>query len=333
MGMGKVREYLKLSRSFNAGLTAIAPVMGAIAMKEGALLPLVLLFLAGFFGHVYGFVLNDIIDLRIDKGAAEISDRPLVSGTVSVREAWSLAVLSMLASFAIAVVLAWHWYSWPPILLLGLSALSITIYDLISKRLPAMDVFVGAGVLLLIVYGAASVGWPLSRLAWIVVGLGTLQVLFMQFIAGGLKDVENDYRSQANTLAVAMGVRVEQGKLTAPLSYQVLAYGLQAADLVLLFTPLLFIFGWRDSLVQLAVLVPLSIAMLVVSTRLLGMDRFDREQARQYIGMHYFINFSLVPIMLTVLNPWVGLLVFVPFGAFVLSNLTLHGTLLRPKTM
>ena len=331
--MGKLREYLKLSRSFNAGLTAIAPVMGAIAMKEGDLLPLALLFLAGFFGHVYGFVLNDIIDLRIDKSEAEISDRPLVSGTVSVREAWTFAVLSMAASFGIAAVLAWHWYAWFPILFLGLSALSITIYDLISKRYPAMDVFVGGGVLLLIVYGAASVGWPLSRLAWLVVGLGTLQVLFMQFIAGGLKDAENDYRSQANTLAVAMGVRVERGTLKVPLSFQGLAYGLQAADLALLFTPLLYIFGGRDSLVQIALLVPLSIAMVATSTKLLGMDRFDREQARTYIGMHYFINFSLVPIMLTAVNPWIGLLVFVPFGAFVLSNLTLHGTLLRPKTM
>ena len=41
--MGKLREYLKLSRSFNAGLTAIAPVMGAVAMKEAELLPLLLL--------------------------------------------------------------------------------------------------------------------------------------------------------------------------------------------------------------------------------------------------------------------------------------------------
>ncbi len=331
--MGKLQEYLKLSRSFNAGLTAIAPVMGAVAMHEVRLLPLVLLFLAGFFGHTYGFVLNDIVDLRIDRSSADISDRPLVAGTVSLQEAWTFALLSMAASFVIAGVLAWHWYSWPPIVFLALSALSITIYDLISKRYPGMDVFVGAGVLLLIVYGAASVGWPLSLLAWLVVGLGTLQVLFMQFIAGGLKDVENDYRSQANTLAVATGVRVIQGRMTVPLSFQALAYGLQAVDLALLFTPLLYIFGWRESLPQLALLAPLSIAMLVISVKLLGMEQFDRERARRFIGLHYFINFSLVPIMLTAVNAWIGVLVLVPFGAFVLSNLTLHGTLLRPKTM
>lgn len=331
--MGKLREYLKLSRSFNAGLTAIAPVMGAIAMKEGELLPLVLLFLVGFFGHVYGFVLNDIIDLHIDRNAEEISDRPLVSGTVSMREAWAFALLSMAASFVIAVALAWHWYGWFPLLFLGLSALSITVYDLISKRYPGMDVFVGAGVLLLIVYGAVSAGWPLSRLAWVVVGLGTLQVLFMQFVAGGLKDVENDYRSQANTLAVTMGVRVVGGRMIVPPSFKTLAYGLQTVDVALVFTPLLYIFGWRNSLVQLALLVPLSLAMVAISVKLLGMERFDRQRARRFIGMHYFINFSLVPIMLTAINPWAGLLVFVPLGAFVLSNVTLHGTLLRPKTM
>ncbi|HDN95693.1 MAG TPA: hypothetical protein ENG71_01320, partial [Thermoplasmatales archaeon] len=62
-----IKEYLKLSRSFNAGLTAIAPVLGAIANGESNLYCLILFFLVGFFGHCYGFALNDIVDYKIDR--------------------------------------------------------------------------------------------------------------------------------------------------------------------------------------------------------------------------------------------------------------------------
>ena len=45
-----VREYLKLARSFNAVLTGVSPVMGAIAMEQYNILTLFLLFIIGFFG-------------------------------------------------------------------------------------------------------------------------------------------------------------------------------------------------------------------------------------------------------------------------------------------
>lgn len=331
--MGIVREYLKLSRSFNAGLTGISPVMGAISMGEGRLLPLFLLFLVGFFGHVYGFVVNDIVDLKVDRLSSEISDRPLVSGTISKRNAWIFAIVSMILSLAIASFLSFRYYSFfPSMFFLIASAISITIYDFISKKYPAMDVFVGAGIFLLILYGASSVG-KLTELAWIVVLLGTIQVLFMQFIAGGLKDAENDYKANANTLAIKMGVRVENKKMFVPLSFKALAYSLQALDIALIFSSLIFIFGWEDSIVQIITLLCLSIIMVFISSKLLNMKKFDRNMARKLIGLHYYTNFSLVPIMLTPVNPWAVLLVFVPFGAFVLSNITLHGTLLQPKTM
>ncbi|MEA2053983.1 MAG: UbiA prenyltransferase family protein [Candidatus Thermoplasmatota archaeon] len=331
--MGMIREYLKLSRSFNAGLTGISPVMGAISMGESHLLPLFLLFLVGFFGHVYGFVVNDILDLKVDKLSAELGDRPLVSGKISGRGAWIFAITSMVLSFIIAAFLSFHYYSFfPAFPILVLSALSITIYDLISKKYPAMDVFVGAGIFLLILYGASSIG-NLTKLAWIVCGLGTIQVLFMQFIAGGLKDAENDYMAKANTLAIKMGVRVENKKMFVPSLFKVLAYTLQIVDISLLFIALFFIFGFERSIMQIAVLIPLSIFMVFISTKLLRMKEFERDKARTLIGMHYYVNFSLVPVMLTVINPWIALLIFVPFGAFILSNLTLHGTLLQPKTM
>ena len=93
-----IREYLKIARSFNSFLTATAPVMGAIAMGKFELFHLFILFLIGFFGHTYGFVLNDILDYEIDKLNKELKDRPLVSGAISMKKAWIFAIFSLIIS-------------------------------------------------------------------------------------------------------------------------------------------------------------------------------------------------------------------------------------------
>ncbi|HEC89131.1 MAG TPA: hypothetical protein ENI44_00925, partial [Thermoplasmatales archaeon] len=122
----KIREYLKLARSFNAVLTGISPVMGAIAMQQFNIIYLFLLFLVGFLGHTYGFVLNDILDYRIDKDSEEISDRPLVSGTISIRQAWIFAISSMVIAFIIAIGLCSITMNYLPLVILFFSAFFIT---------------------------------------------------------------------------------------------------------------------------------------------------------------------------------------------------------------
>ena len=52
------------------GLTGIAPVIGAISMVnygQISIFGLFILFIIGCLSHVFGFVLNDILDIKIDK--------------------------------------------------------------------------------------------------------------------------------------------------------------------------------------------------------------------------------------------------------------------------
>ena len=72
--------------------------------------------------------------------------------------------------------------------------------------------------------------------------------------------------------------------------------------------------------------------MVYVGFRLLSIKTFVRNIVRKYIGMHYYINFSLVPIMLSILSPYIVLIAIIPPAAFILSNILLHGSIL-PKTM
>jgi len=335
-----IREYLKLARSFNAILTGISPVMGAIAMEQYNIFTLLILFLIGFFGHTFGFVFNDIIDYNIDKTSEEISDRPLLSGTISLRKASIFAIISLIIPFIIAFYIAYQSGFYFPIIILVFSALSIALYDLISKKIPFMDIFVAIGVFLFIMYGASTQVTSLSEItpiAWLVCILGSVQVLFMQIVAGGFKDIENDFKKGARTGAIKLGVRIQNGKLRVSSVFQGVAFGIQFVDIILVFLPYFIIERFRNftifTYVQWILLTIIAILMFFLSYKLLHMDIFNRKTARKYIGSHYMVNFCIVPIMLMSLNPWAGLLMFFPGLGFILSNLILHGTLLQPKTM
>ena len=335
-----VIEYLKLSRSFNAVLTGVSPVMGAIAMEQYNIITLFLLFLIGFFGHTYGFVLNDIIDYNIDKTSKEISDRPLVSGTISIKKAWIYAIFSMIISFTIAFYLALTTNIFYPIIILVLSAVFVTIYDLISKKIPGMDIILTISIFFLILYGSSTVVkdfFNVTKLAVIVCILGSIQVLFMNAIAAGMKDIENDYIRGARTLAIKMGVRIVNGELKVPMTFKSLAYGIQLIDIFIVFLP--FFIVWNVTklsilqYLQWVIIIIIGIILFILSSKLLNMKYFDRKKARRYIGSHYMINFTIVPIMLMTLNPWAGIIMFLPGLGFILSNIILHGTFVQPKTM
>lgn len=336
----KFREYLKLARSFNAVLTGISPVLGAIAMEHFILIDLILLFLVGFLGHSFGFVFNDIIDYKIDKTSKEISDRPLISGTISIKKAWIFASITIILAFFIAFYICYNNQNYFPFILLAISASSIIIYDLTSKKIPGMDIFVALGVFFLILYGAAiSINTlnDIRLIAWIVCILGSIQVLYMQFIAGGLKDIENDYIRGAKSIAIKLGVRVIDGTLKISAKFKVLAYGIQLMDLIVVFLPFFIIWNIKEftilQYVQWMIIALIGLVMFFLSHQLLSMKRFERMKARKLIGSHYMINFMIVPIMLMALNPWAGILVFFPGLGFIFSNIILHGTFLQPKTM
>ena len=336
-----IREYLKLSRSFNAVLTGISPVMGAIAMQQYNILILLILFIIGFLGHTFGFVFNDIIDYKIDKTSKEISDRPLVSGSIKLSNAWVFAISSITIAFIIAFSFAYYTQNYFPIMILFFSAFFIILYDLISKKIPFMDIFVAIGVFFFILYGASTAVdniSDISNIAWIVCLLGSIQVLFMQIIAGGMKDIENDYKKGAKTAAIRMGVRVIEKKLKVSIIFKTVAYVIQTINIILIYIPYFIIPLFINQNINLKyfqwiIIAIITFMMFTLSYKLLFMKHFERKQARRYIGSHYIINFALVPILLMTLNPWAGLLVFFPALGFILSNIILHGTILQPKTM
>ena len=340
IGIHMIREYLKLARSFNAVLTGISPVVGAISMGVFDVLFLIILFIIGFFGHTFGFVLNDILDYNIDKTSVEIRDRPLISGTITLRNAWIFAIISFIIPFLIAFFISYQNNNYFSIVILAFSAIFIILYDLISKKMPFMDVFVSLGIFLFILYGISTQVYSLSEIpliAWIVCFLGSIQVLYMQIVAGGLKDIENDYNKGAKTGAIRLGVRVKNSMLYISRSFKLVAFGIQIINIFVLFLPFFIIDDFKSysllTYIQWIFIFFITFLMFYLSYKLLYMKKFVREKARKLIGSHYMIHFCLVPIMLMTFNPWAGILMFFPGIGFILSNIALHGTILQPKTM
>ena len=61
-------EYLRLIRPQGAAATAAVVIIGSLLMMEQLnMLHLFILFIIGVLGHIFGFVLNEYVDIEVDK--------------------------------------------------------------------------------------------------------------------------------------------------------------------------------------------------------------------------------------------------------------------------
>src|SRR3972149_5466350 len=152
------RQFLRLD---NALLSIGVPLIGAIA--QNPLLSLwnaVTLAAVGICTHVYGFVLNDVIDWELDSVNPSKQSKPLLNGFMTRRSALLLAWLQIPLALALGAV--------PPAasvgseVLLVLSCAFATIYNLYGKKLPTLpviaDICLGSSVGIIVIWGAVEIG-------------------------------------------------------------------------------------------------------------------------------------------------------------------------------
>jgi 4-hydroxybenzoate polyprenyltransferase len=330
------------------GLTGVAPVLGALSMwtiSEVTLFQLFILFCIGCFSHVYGFVINDLIDIKVDKLSNELFARPLVSGSISRKKAAIFAVACMIFSFILSIYFFKNKELVSCFVLISILIFAYalaTIYNFASKKYPGMDFFVAGAIFFLILFGAATVSINQlfsNPLIWIVALIGALQVLFMNMINGAIKDIDHDEKGLANTLAIKLGAKTRKGIITLPTSFKTVGYAVEITRSFLIFLPFLFLppfinqVGEIGILLRIATLILLTIITLYSIYKLFCIKNFDRTLIRKWIGIIVIVMYSTTPIMLSSLNLYFILVAFVPPLWFILSNIVLHGTVLEPKTM
>ena len=294
-----VAAWVKLLRLPGLGGLAIPPVFGALTVGVTDAWSLLILFLIGCMVAIYGFVLNDYADVKLDGLIPELRDKPLVSGAISRTSAVLVCFVTMILAFFLAALL-WHGTVLSDRKLAALSMYAVawglgTVYNLYGKKIAGSDLFVALAMAVTFLFGALAFAQP-TLLTWVVFVLTFNQTLHMNAVEGGIKDADHDPLMGVSNLARVAGVSVHGQRVMIPPSFQVFGMGIRLTSVAVVFVP--FMYDLSYELWQLALLVVMLAVVLFIEVRLLRLQQFDRSLIRKLIAGASFLRYAVVPVML-----------------------------------
>lgn len=200
-----IHEADGLIRLHAVGFLAVWPLLGAAAVSRWTPRLFLGLLVTAFFFNTFGAVLNDVVDLPVDRTNRLRANTPLVRGVVPRMCALTLGLLQ------IPLVVVSHLAAGFPIgalpLVLGALA-SMAVYDLWSKKAPvppAIEASQAAAGTLLVLYGAAVTGGRATPLVWPTALSAAAFILLVNAFHGGLRDLENDIAHGQRTTPIWLG--------------------------------------------------------------------------------------------------------------------------------
>jgi len=207
------------------------PLLG-IAAGPGPTIRVVALAVAiGIAFHVFAYVLNDVVDLPIDRTDPRRTTKPLVTGLVSPSAAFGLAAVMTIVALAAAAEAGAAVVAAVAAATLGLGA-----YDVLGKRTRwpwLADVVQGLGWGSLVLAGAWSVGNP-TPLAGAIAGYIVVFIVMANGVHGAIRDLPNDGAHGIRTTAQVLGAGVTaSGSRVVPRMVMVYSWILQAALLAI----------------------------------------------------------------------------------------------------
>lgn len=237
------RAVIELDRAIRIhflGASIMIALLGAASVSPqlGTDVLLALLVVALCF-HTYAYVLNDVVDLRVDRNQPLRAQDPLVRGAVGPRQALAVALLQIPMAI---LVTRWIGGGELAYFSLGCGFGLMAIYNVWGKRCvvpPLTDGVQGLAWGCLGLYGAAIAGSP-TVLTAVAAGYMAGFILLINGIHGGLRDLENDLRCSRRTTAIFLGARpLGDAALNISASVRVFSFSVQVALLALIATPLL----------------------------------------------------------------------------------------------
>lgn len=143
------------------------PFLGGAIFQKGLLLGGMLPFFTFCLASSVCYILNDAVDLNVDRGHPLKKFRPMPSGDVPVRHALFIAVLSLAMSIFAAYSVSMGF------LLLLLSYLAVSIfYTLFFKNYPLIDIFsIASGFILRLLAGGEAFAVTISEWLFLTVFL------------------------------------------------------------------------------------------------------------------------------------------------------------------
>jgi 4-hydroxybenzoate polyprenyltransferase len=334
----KIVEYIKLIRLPGWGAYCITAVFGAITV--GVLDPFVLalLFVVGGFVTLYGFVLNDYIDIATDSLSKDLVQRPLVKGSIPRSHALYISLSGLICAYLLIIVAMVYdifIFHINTIIVFTLSVIFAAIYNIYGKKFAGSDIFVAGATAIYCIFGAMAVNQNVTTLTWIVTIVTFLQVMYLNAIIGGLKDADHDYKLGVKNLALKIGVKVIDKDLIIPTSFKIFGLLIRTGSLIFMFIPFFFIRDFPYDLWQPIVVALMFVGVFYASIKMLTMKQFIRSDLREIIGIQAFLRYSIVPIMLLSVTGYpIGIfLIFFPVFWYMIFNRMIYGSSSKPETL
>lgn len=204
--LSPLRRFSRFIRFSALGATVVMPLTGAVtAAGDITLSTAVGLGLVGVAFHFYGYVLNDVVDLPIDRTEPRRAGSPLVDGTISRRAALAFSLANIPVAFALSV---WIGASTAAHLALAVAIGLGAVYDVWGKRIRipmVMDLVQGLAWASLGWYGAEIAGGATATTG-LLAAFFVVYILMTNGVHASLRDLANDLRHGARTTAIAFGV-------------------------------------------------------------------------------------------------------------------------------
>lgn len=256
------------------GFTAILPLLGAAPGAALTFAQIVGLLGVALAFHLFAYLLNDVVDLPLDRTESLRANSPLVLGTLGRKQTLALTILQVPLALALT---AWLGGTATAYAALGSGLALIAIYDLWGKRTPfppLTDLLQGIGWAMLVLYGTSIAGGNPTRLTVVLFVFVVLYIIIVSGIYGSLRDLANDMSGGAHTTAILFGARMHTDeRVVIPRRLKVYALAMQILISGVLVLPLAENwFGydaptWGFVAAMLLLAVALSWALLIISAR------------------------------------------------------------------
>ena len=203
----KMRDWFRFGHVAIWGYTAVLSLIGA-GTANGSVngWQVAGLLATAVAYHLYAYLLNDLIDLPLDKTQPARHNYPLVSGLVTVRQVqiWIAAQLPIL--LILWLVLGGNGWA---LLCLAWAVGGMTLYNFVGKRSPLpplTDLVQGSSWAAFLLFGAFVVGQPTPQ-TWMAAGFIIVYILLVNGVNSSLRDLANDFAFDARTTAIWLGAR------------------------------------------------------------------------------------------------------------------------------
>ncbi len=292
--MVQIYLFLRLS---TLSFTLLLPLLGAMSGQHELNGQIILLLLPiGLTFHIFAYVLNDVVDLRVDRSEPLRSDSPLVQGKVTPRLALWFALSQAPLAFAIALVAG---VSLLALTMLCAAFLLLALYDLFGKRctIPLLTDFIqAAGWCALLLFGTFAAAPTINGDIIYLVVYVLIYVLLINGVHGAVRDLANDLAQQARTTAIWFGARPANATgVQLPVWFIAYAFLLQCTMVAVAVIGLESVNYTQQEYWKAAV--PVFTTLLASTLMLMGLlfRLSDRRSLVAFGASHTFVSMAVLP--------------------------------------